>query len=164
MPSIGSFMYRQSGTRGNQQPHRHHPSSHAPNPHSCSIVEKNQSRLRLFIVATTKSAATTPAPAAAGKNTRSATGYSALRAEQAPLPAAHPPCLPAAQKSHARHGWKRASVRDSSLSRLDLAVTGKLIYATFPPSRGTGKVYPFSRVGLLCLYRDEGVCCVVRAS
>src|SRR2546425_7211681 len=67
-------MCRRSGTRGNPPPHRHHPSSHAPSPHSSSIAERNQSRLRLFSEATTKSAATTPAPAAAGKNTRSATG------------------------------------------------------------------------------------------
>src|SRR2546422_5277656 len=66
-------MCRRSGTRGNPPPHRHHPSSHAPSPHSSSIAEKNQSHLRLFSEATTKSAATSPAPAAAGKNTRSAT-------------------------------------------------------------------------------------------
>src|SRR5437867_2599401 len=66
-------MCSRSGTRGNPPPHRHHQSSHAPSPHSSSIAERNQSRLRLFSEATTKSAATTPAPAAAGKNTRSAT-------------------------------------------------------------------------------------------
>ena len=55
-------------------PHPRRPlSSHAPNPRSSSIAEKNQSHLRLFSEATRKWAATTPAPAAAGKNTRSAT-------------------------------------------------------------------------------------------
>ena len=50
------------------------PSSHAPNPRSSSIAEKNQSQhRRLFTEATRKWAATIPAPAAAGKNTRSAT-------------------------------------------------------------------------------------------
>ena len=55
------------------------PSSHALSPHSSSIAEKNQSRLRPFNTATTKSAATTPAPAAAGKNTRSAMGREEAR-------------------------------------------------------------------------------------
>ena len=56
------------------------PSSHALSPRSSSIAEKNQSRLRRFSTATTRSAATTPAPAAAGKNTRSATERKRLAA------------------------------------------------------------------------------------
>src|SRR6267143_7147664 len=84
-------MCRRSGTRGNPPPHRHHPSSHAPSPHLSSIAERNQSRLRLFSEATTKSAATTPAPAEAGKNTRSATGREEHDAEAlAPPPLKRP--------------------------------------------------------------------------
>src|SRR5438132_783470 len=68
-------MCKLCGTRGNPPPHRPRPhrSSHDPSLHSSSIAKKNQSRLRLFSEATTKSAAMIPVPAAAGKNTRSVT-------------------------------------------------------------------------------------------
>jgi hypothetical protein len=72
---IGSFMSRLFGTKRSLQLRRHLLlSSHAPNQRSSSIEEKNQSQHRpLFTEVTQKSAATIHAPAAAGKNTRSAT-------------------------------------------------------------------------------------------
>src|SRR5580765_6891674 len=68
-------MCKLCGTRGNPPlpPHRPPRSSHGPSPPSSSIAEKNRSPLQLFSGATTKAAAMTPAPAAAGKNIRSPT-------------------------------------------------------------------------------------------
>ena len=68
-------------TKSNPPPRRP-PSSHVPCPRSSSIAEKNRSLPRRFSAATTKSAATTPAPAAAGKNTRSATERKRLRPDE----------------------------------------------------------------------------------
>src|SRR5262245_11614668 len=72
-------MSRRSGLRPNQQPHRLHLPSHGRFPHSPSIAEKNRSHLNRLNEATKKWAATTPAPAAVGKNTRSATGHEKAR-------------------------------------------------------------------------------------
>src|SRR5262245_46953265 len=67
-------MCRRSGARPNRPPPlRRHPLSHALCLHSFSIAEKNQPRLKLSSGTTIKSAATTPAPAAAGRNIKSVT-------------------------------------------------------------------------------------------
>src|SRR3954466_1336664 len=66
-----SFMYKQFETRYSRQPHRH-PSFLAHSRRSSSTAEKNRLRHRRFSEAMRKSAAMTPALAAAGRNTRNA--------------------------------------------------------------------------------------------